>query len=136
MTLGMATLSDLADLLSKPNHAVLATINADGSIHSTIIWVDVEGDNLTFNSARGRVWPTNLERDPRATVTLLNQENPYEYATITGTTTVVDDGEEARKQMDVLAKKYIGQDTYPWHAEGDVRVKFHLAPAKVRFVKA
>jgi|SRR5690349_23747209 len=132
----MAQLSDLAELLSKPNHAVLATMNADGSVHSTIIWIDVDGENVTFNSARGRVWPTNLERDPRATLTLLNQENPYEYAVITGSAVEVDAGEEADKQMDVLAQKYINQDTYPWRSPGEVRVKFHLKPAKVRHVKA
>jgi PPOX class probable F420-dependent enzyme len=132
----MAQLSDLAELLSKPNHAVLATINADGSVHSTIIWIDVEGDNVAFNSARGRVWPANLERDPRVTLTLLNQENPYEYAVLTGSAVEVDAGEDADKHMDVLAKKYIDQDVYPWRAPGEVRVKFHLAPEKIRHVKA
>ena len=132
----MAELSDLAELLSKPNHAVLATINADGSVHSTIIWIDVEGENVTFNSARGRVWPTNLAREPRATLTLLNQDNPYEYAVITGSAVEVDAGEDADKQMDVLAKKYINQDVYPWRSPGEVRVKFHLTPAKIRHVTA
>jgi PPOX class probable F420-dependent enzyme len=132
----MAELSDLADLLSKPNHAVLATINADGTVHSTIIWIDAEGEHLTFNSARGRVWPTNIARDPRVTLTLLNQDNPYEYAVITGSAAEVDAGEEADKQMDVLAKKYINEDVYPWRAPGEVRVKFHLTPAKIRHVKA
>jgi hypothetical protein len=41
-------------------------------VHSTIIWIDREGDNIAFNSARGRVWPANLERDPRVTLTLLD----------------------------------------------------------------
>lgn len=132
----MAQLSDLAELLEKPNHAVLATLNQDGSVHSTIIWINVEGDNVAFNSARGRVWPSNLERDPRVTLTLLNQENPYEYAVLTGSAVEIDAGEDADKHMDVLAQKYINQDTYPWRAPGEVRVKFHLAPERIRYVKA
>jgi PPOX class probable F420-dependent enzyme len=132
----MAQLSDLAELLEKPNHAVIATLNADGSVHSTIIWINVEGDNIAFNSARGRVWPANLERDPRVTLTLLNQENPYEYAVITGSAVVVDDATDADKHMDTLAQKYINEDVYPWRKPGEERIKFHLTPAKIRSVKA
>jgi PPOX class probable F420-dependent enzyme len=130
----MAELSDIAELLEKPNHAVISTINPDGSVHSTIVWINVEGDKIAFNSARGRVWPANLERDPRTTLTLLNQEDPYEYAVITGS--VVEVGEGAYEHMDTLSKKYIDQDVYPWRKPGEERVKFHLTPAKVRHVKA
>jgi PPOX class probable F420-dependent enzyme len=130
----MAELSDIAKLVEKPNHAVISTINPDGSVHSTIVWINVEGDKIAFNSARGRVWPANLERDPRVTLTLLNQEDPYEYAVITGS--VVEVGEGADAHMDTLSKKYIDQDVYPWRKPGEERVKFHLAPAKIRHVKA
>jgi PPOX class probable F420-dependent enzyme len=131
----MANLNDpgVAELLSKPNHAVLSTINADGSAHSTVVWVNAEGEAVGLNSSRGRVWPTNLERDPRASLLVLNQENPYEYVTITGSVEAVDGADE---HIDTLAQKYLGQDKYPWRVEGEERVKFHLTPARVRHVKA
>jgi len=132
----MAELSDLAELLAKPNHAVIATINRDGSVHNTMIWVNVEGENIAFNSARGRVWPTNLERDPRVTLTLLNEDDPYEYAVLTGSAVEIDAGTDADQHMDTLAQKYLNQDVYPWRKEGEERVKFHFAPAKIRHVKA
>ena len=123
-------------LLDKPNHAVISTINADGSVHRTIIWINVEGDNIAFNSARGRIWPANLERDPRVTLTLLNEDDPYEYAVLNGDAVVVDAASDADQHMDTLAKKYLDQDVYPWRKEGEQRIKFHLAPAKIRHVKA
>ena len=132
----MAELSDLAELLAKPNHAVIATINRDGSVHNTMIWVNVEGENIAFNSARGRVWPTNLERDPRVTLTLLNESNPYEYAELKGTVVEVDAGSDADKHMDTLAQKYLNQDKYPWRSESEERVKYHVTPSRVRHVKA
>jgi PPOX class probable F420-dependent enzyme len=132
----MAQLSDISALLDKPNHAVISTINQDGSVHSTIIWINVEGESVAFNSARGRVWPANLERDPRVTLTLLNEDNPYEYAVLTGSAAVVDTGTDADTHMDVLAKKYIDQDVYPWRKQGEERIKFHLQPARIRYVKA
>src|SRR5215216_4027021 len=132
----MAQLSDIAALLDKPNHAVLSTLNADGSVHSTIIWINVEGDTIAFNSARGRVWPANLERDPRVTLTLLNEDDPYEYAVLNGRAVEVDAGIDADQHMDTLAQKYLDQDVYPWRREGEQRVKFQLAPDKIRHVKA
>src|SRR3954447_7250523 len=132
----MAQLSDIAALLDKPNHAVISTLSRDGSVHSTMIWINVEGESVAFNSAKGRVWPANLERDPRVTLTLLNQDDPYEYSVLTGSAVVVDTGADADAHMDVLAKKYLDQDVYPWRAEGEQRVKFHLTPARIRHVKA
>ena len=131
----MAELNDpaVSDLLTKPNHAVLSTLNADGSVHSTVVWVNVEGDALGLNSARGRAWPNNLERDPRATLTVLDESNPYEYVVITGSVVEVDGGDP---HIDTLAKKYLGKDEYPWRTEGEERVKYHLQPTRVRHVKA
>ena len=38
--------------------------------------VHCEG-TVAVNSARGRKWPTNLERDPRITVLVYEAGNPY-----------------------------------------------------------
>jgi PPOX class probable F420-dependent enzyme len=132
----MASLSDPAvtALLDKPNHAVLSTLNTDGSVHTAMIWLDVEGDKVALNSARGRHWPTNLERDGRATLTLLNQENPYEYVEIKGDAELTAEG--ADEQIDKLAQKYINQEKYPWRTPGEERVKVLITPSRVRYVKA
>ena len=62
----MASIDDpgVKVLLDKPNHAVCSSLNDDGSIHSTVDWVSVQDGCLAVNSAVGRRWPTNLERDP------------------------------------------------------------------------
>lgn len=56
------------ELLEQPNYAVITTVNRDGSLHSTVIGIDLEDEAVAVNSAVGRLWPTNLQRDPRATV--------------------------------------------------------------------
>ena len=99
-----------------------------------MIWINVERRDCL--QQRARHWPGNLERDPRVTLTLLNESNPYEYAELKGTVVEVDAGSDADKHMDTLAQKYLNQDTYPWRQAGEVRVKFHLAPAKIRHVRA
>ena len=131
----MAELTDapVSELLEKPNHAVLSTINQDGSVHNTVVWLNVEDGKLAVNGALGRVWPTNIARDPRVNLVVINQENPYEYAEFRGSAAAADGGDE---HIDTLAQKYINQEKYPWRAEGEVRQKFHVSPERVRYAKA
>lgn len=131
----MATLNHPAvqALLDAPNHAVISTVNPDGSIHSTVVWQEVVDGALNINSAVGRRWPTNLDADPRVTVLVLAQDNPYEYVEVRGTATSATDG--ADEQIDRLAKKYIGQDRYPFRSEGEQRVRYVVTADRVRHQK-
>ena|SRR6185312_8277266 len=130
----MSTLNDQAiqALLEQPNVAIVSTHNADGSILSAIAWVNTEGDELAVNSAVGRKWPTNLQRDPNVTVLVYPPDNPMEYVEVRGTATV-DDG--ADEHIDALSKKYINQDKYPFRVPGEERIKFTIAPEHVRYQK-
>jgi PPOX class probable F420-dependent enzyme len=131
----MAQISDPAvqDLLTKPNHAVVSTLNEDGSIHSTVVWVSADDGEVAVNSAKGRKWPSNLERDPTITVMVYDQENPYEYVAITGKAHGTTDG--ADEHIDRLSQKYIGQDSYPFRQPGEDRVKYVVEPDNVRHQK-
>lgn len=125
--------SDVRQLLDGPNHAVISTHNPDDSILSTVVWQSPENGHIAVNSAKGRQWPTNLERDPKVTLVVLDPENPYSYVQIRGRAEAVDEG--ADEHIDALAKKYIGKDKYPFRQPGEERVKFVIAPEKVTFVK-
>ena len=100
------------ELLKAKNFAVVSTIRPDGSIHAAPVWVDLQDGRPVLNTAEGRAWPRNLERDPRVTLTVQNMENPYEYVTIRGRV-AEQTREGADEHIDALAKKYLGQDTYP-----------------------
>jgi hypothetical protein len=84
------------------------------------------------NSAVGRAWPTNLDRDPRITLVAFDPANPYEYVEIRGRVTDKDTSEEADRHIDRLAKKYLDADSYPYRQEGEQRVKYTIEPEKVR----
>ena len=131
----MASLNDGAvrDLLQAPNHAVLSSLNEGGSIHSTVVWFSLDDGELAVNSAEGRRWPANLDRDPHVTLTVFDPANPYEYVEIRGTATGTREG--ADEHIDRLAKAYIGQDTYPFRAPGEVRKKYVITPRRVRHQK-
>jgi PPOX class probable F420-dependent enzyme len=123
----------IRELLEAANYAVISTSNADGSIHSAVVWIDLEDGAVSVNSAIGRLWPSNLERDPRTTVVVYAPNNPYDYVEIRGQAEATTEGADA--QIDRLAKKYLGQDTYPYRQEGEQRVKFVITPGRVRHMK-
>jgi PPOX class probable F420-dependent enzyme len=131
----MASLNDapVAALLEAPHHAVVSTRNADGSILSTVAWISLEDGELAVNSAEGRRWPANLDRDPHVTVLVYAADNPYEYVEIRGSATGTRD--DADDHIDRLAKKYINQDEYPFRAPGEVRRKYVITPDRVRHQK-
>lgn len=131
----MASLTDspVRALLEAPNHAVVTTLNEDGSMHSAVVWFSVEDGELAVNSAEGRRWPTNLDRDPHVTLLVYDAGNPYEYVEIRGTATGT--AQDADEHIDRLAKRYIGQDEYPFRAPGEVRRKYVIAPQRVRYQK-
>ena len=78
-------------LLDEPNPAVLATINADGSPQTSVVWVGREGDELVISSARGRRKDRNIRRDPRVSLSVYDQEDPQTYVEIRGRASVTED---------------------------------------------
>lgn len=120
-------------LLEQKNHAVVSTLDEDGSIHSTVVWVNVEDGAVAVNSAVGRKWPTNLERDPRINVTVYDESNPYEYVEIRGTARGTTEGADAH--IDRLAKKYLDADEYPFRQDGEQRITYVVDADRVRHQK-
>jgi PPOX class probable F420-dependent enzyme len=118
------------ELLKGKNFAHVSTLRADGSVQTAPVWVDVQDGIPVVNSAEGRAWPRNLERDPRVTLTVQNMENPYEYVEIRGSVAErTHDG--ADEHIDSLAKKYMGVDSYPMRQPGEQRVIIRVAPEHV-----
>ena len=131
----MSHLSDqpVRELLEQPNYAVVSTLNEDGTIHSTIVWVSAENGAVAVNSAVGRKWPNNLERDPRINVLVYEAGNPYNFVEIRGRAEGTLDG--ADDHINALSKKYIDQDEYPYRRPGEQRIKFTIEPTRVRHLK-
>ena len=127
----MATLNaKQAKLFTDRNWGVIATVREDGSPQATPVWIDYDGQNVLVNSARGRTKVRNIERDPRATVTVLPAEDQQSgYVMVSGPATIIEDG--ALDHIDMLAKKYLGEDKYPYLGPGEERVIIQIRPERV-----
>ena len=117
-------------LIARPVLASLATLNPDGSPQITPLWIDLEGDDVVFNTAQGRKKARNLERDARVAVTVIDPDDQYNVVAFQGTVTeVATDGADAH--IDALAKKYLGVDTYPMRREGEVRLRVRVRTDRI-----
>jgi len=117
-------------LLGGKNFVSVATINRDGSPQVTPVWADFDGTYVVLNSEEKRRKVRNLKRDPRVSLSVYDQENPYSYIEIRGRVVEITT-KGAFEHIDKLAKKYIGQDKYPWNKPEDVRVIIKVEPEHV-----
>ena len=115
--------------LENPFVGVVTTIAPDGSPQSTIVWVDVDDDGVSFNTAYGRVKPRNLARDPRLSLVVVDPGDAYRWVKVNGTATLVDQGADA--QIDRLSKKYTGRDVYGSRQPGEQRVSVRITPTRI-----
>jgi PPOX class probable F420-dependent enzyme len=117
------------DLFQKRAFGSFTTLMPDGSPQTTPVWVDFENGKVVVNTALGRQKDKNVRHDPRVAVTLIDPDNPYRYLEIRGRVDeITQDG--ADQQIDKMAKKYLGQDKYPWGRPGEQRVLIKITPER------
>ena len=117
-------------LIGRPVLASLATVNPDGSPQATPLWVDLDGDDVRFNTAQHRKKARNLTRNGRVAVTVIDPDDPYNVVAFEGT--VVDvTTEGADDHIDSLAHKYLGVDSYPNRREGEVRITVRVRTDRI-----
>jgi PPOX class probable F420-dependent enzyme len=126
----MASLTDAQQqFLDNPYVGVVTTLRSDGSPHSTVVWVEQRGGEISFNTAAGRAKERHIAGDARLSLVVVDPQNAYQWVALTGTAEATTD--DADPQIDRLAKKYLGQDTYPWRSPDEQRVKVRIHVAKV-----
>jgi PPOX class probable F420-dependent enzyme len=126
----MAAIPDEAKhLFENKEMAHVATLNADGSPQVSAVWIARDGDLITFNTAEGRVKPKNLRRDGRVAISITGEENPYENLIVQGKVVEMTH-EGADADIDALAKRYLGVDSYPYRQPGEERVIVKIEPEK------
>ncbi len=108
---------------------VVTTLNRDGTPQPTVVWVDVDDEGVSFNTAYGRVKPGNLAREPRLALVVVDPGDPYRWIKINGTGALVDEG--ADEQIDRLSAKYTGNPVYPNRTPDERRVTVRITPTRI-----
>jgi hypothetical protein len=60
---------------------------------------------------------------------VVDPENAYRWVSVSGTAELDTDG--ADEEIDKLAKKYLGADSYPWRNPQEQRINVRIHPERV-----
>jgi PPOX class probable F420-dependent enzyme len=122
----MAALSDKQRALLKgKNFGVVATVGGDGRPQTSVVWVDTDGENVVFNTTNARAKGRNLRADPRVSISVWDDADPYKYFEVEGTAELDEEG--AGEHIDELSERYEGK---PFHTPTN-RVIVRIRPERV-----
>jgi PPOX class probable F420-dependent enzyme len=99
-------------VINSGNLAHLVTVNADGSPHVTIVWVDYRNDEIIIGKMMEDQKVKNIRRDNRVSLSIEaegNQMGMTNYLVVEGTATVTEGG--APELLHELAQRYVGPGT-------------------------
>ena len=97
-------LSDAARaFLSAVRFGVLGVNRPDGPPHQSVMWYELQGDEIMMNTLVGRLKDGYLRRDARVSLCV---EEGYDYVTVVGTVRLVEDQATAQADIARLARRY------------------------------
>jgi PPOX class probable F420-dependent enzyme len=124
------------------NFGFLGTVNKDGSPQVTPTWIDIiekeENEDgheeiILINTAVDRLKQKNVSRDPRVSISIVDEDNPYSMVTIKGRV-VEQTTKGADEHIDKLAKRYLDADRYPAHSPSVKRIILKVKPEKIFYL--
>jgi PPOX class probable F420-dependent enzyme len=121
---------DTVRLAKGKNLATVVTLMPDGQPQALLTWVDTDGEHLLVNTEPQRQRARNIRRDPRITVLIHSDQDPWDWSEVRGRVVGTVEGAEAREHIDELSRKYVGTDyRNPIGPQGRVILK--VIPEKV-----
>ena len=109
------------DILAKAVIAHVASIGPDGWPQVTPVWVELDGEDILFNTALGRAKSRNMAANPRVALSLTDPDDPEVSVALRGTVMSMK-SEGADEHDDHLNVKYNGVGSLKLRPEGQVRV--------------
>jgi PPOX class probable F420-dependent enzyme len=127
----MAKLSEAqaSFLHDEPNVGVVAALREDGTPHQTVVWVDWDGEHVVLNLATSRSKLEYLRHDPRASILVLDRNDPFRWLRVEGEVAEITT-EGAWEHIVKQAGVYLGKEEYP-RRPGEQRILVRIAPRRV-----
>ena len=130
----MALDADAARLAKGQNLATVVTLMPDGQPQALLTWVDTDGEHLLVNTEPQRQRAKNVRRNPRITVLIHSDSDPWDWSEVRGRVVDTVGGSEAREHIDKLSRRYTGAD-YGRPIGPDGRIILVIEPDKVNTPK-
>lgn len=117
------------DLLESTALADVATVGPNGEPQVNPVWFGWDGQQIRFSQTTQRQKYRNLHRDNRIALSIVDPSNPYRYVEIRGKVAGFE-ADPDKAFIDAMAKKYLGQDKYPWGSPEEERVVVIVEPER------
>ena len=88
----------------------LAVTRADGSPHIAPVWVDLDGDQIVFMTSADTIKGKSILRDGRVAVCFDDEQPPFSFVTVSGTTTTSTDSTALMYWATRIAERYMGAE--------------------------
>ncbi|MEO6457702.1 MAG: PPOX class F420-dependent oxidoreductase [Chloroflexia bacterium] len=123
-------------LLTGTRTAKLATVREDGRPHVVPIWIQLDGNEIVFNTGKRSIKALNMQRDPRVCLCVDDEQPPFGFVLIEGTIHFSDEPDELLTWATRIGGRYMGEDLAEAYGKrnsvpGEFLVR--LAPTKVIF---
>lgn len=118
-----------ADLLQWEINAFahMATLGPRGEPQNNPVWFHWDGHVIMTSQTVQRQKYVNLCRDGRVALSIMDPVDPYRYLEIRGEVAGIEP-DPTQSLIDLLAQKYLGEETYPWGQADDERVIVRIRP--------
>jgi len=123
-------IDDDVELLTGKNFAHVAVIRPDGRPHVSVTWIDAADGYVVVNTAVGRVKDRYVRRDPRVSVTVHDERDPYRWLRVDGIVEGFVTGPEAESHIDALNRRYHDGRAWTYNPEQE-RVIYRIRPQRV-----
>ncbi len=118
----------VVELAREPNYAAVTTLLPGGHPQTHPMWADADDEHLLINTEVHRQKFKNVQRDPRVTLMIRDEKDPFRWAEVRGEVVEAVRGPQAREHIDELSRKYFG-GSYPNPIESE-RVILKIAPLR------
>ncbi len=109
--------------LDDIHFATIATLDPDGTPRQAVIWYTLDGNDIVLNSAVGRRWPANLQRDERVSIAITDRHDSYRWVGFNSrVSAVITDQPTAQADIAGMARRYHADK--PEKAEALIRDRF------------
>jgi PPOX class probable F420-dependent enzyme len=90
--------------------AALAVTRLDGSPHVAPVWVDLDGDDIVFMTSADTIKGKSILRDGRVALCFDDEQPPFSFVTVSGTTSTSTDPAELLHWATRIAARYMGDE--------------------------
>lgn len=121
------------EFMHQPFASQLVTINPKGSPQVTVMWFKYEDGAVLFTTTTDRIKFRNMQKDPRATLAVVDPTNMYKWVIVHGKFSV--DKRDPQAFYRGLAEHYLTGDALEaWKktAQMENRTVLKLTPTQVR----